>query len=103
MEWHPNMYVGETAQQKKKELIQKIENGKTPFNTFLLVVPAKGNSQLEMVPVRNLKFWYGHKSCPLIVGLGFGREETLGLIRQIIRDVWTATGGADVRRYFLKL
>lgn len=100
MNWYPNLYTGERAAKKKETLIQKIESGKTPVNTYLLTLPPGEANQLEILPVWNLKFWCGAYSCPLIVGLGCGKSEAFALVQRIAEDVLRQTGSVDLRGYF---
>ncbi len=99
MEWYPRLYVGKNAEKKKETLIRKIENGKTPVNTYLLTLPPGEANQLEIIPVWNLRSWYNKKSCPMIVGLGCGKSEMIGLVRQILQESLDRTGSADLRKY----
>ena len=99
MEWYSNLYMGERAQ-KKKGLIQKVESGKTPVNTYLITLSFGKKNQLEIIPVWNLKFWYQKKQCPRIVGLACGKDEAVELVVQIAEDVLKKTGDLEIRRYF---
>ena len=46
MYWYPRLYVGETVKKKKEDLIQKIESGKTPVNTYLVMLSEGRKNQL---------------------------------------------------------
>jgi hypothetical protein len=100
--WHRNLYFGKKAEKKADELIQKIESGKTPVNTYLVTLPTGEHNQLEIIPVWDTRFWYQGKECPTVVGLAQGRIEALILIREIAEDVCKKTGSADLRGYFEK-
>lgn len=91
--------MGKNAEKKKETLIRKIESGETPFNTYLLTLPAGEDNQLEIIPVWNMKFWYNKKNCPTIVGLGCGKSEMIDLVRQITQESVDRTGSADLRKY----
>lgn len=100
MNWYQNLYFGTTAEKKGKTLIQKIESGKTPINTYLLTLSGRPENQMEIVPAWNLKFWYPRQNTPMIVGLACGKEEAFELVRQITEEVYQKTGGVELRRYF---
>lgn len=99
MNWYPNLYIGKNAEKRKKTLIQKIENGETPINTYLLTLPAGEDNQLEIIPAWNMKFWYNKKKCPMIVGLGCGKSEMTAMVCQIAQEAVEQTGCADLRKY----
>lgn len=100
MEWHKRLYLGATAKKKKDILIQKIEEGKTPFNVYLVTLSGNGKNQLEIIASWNLKFWYTRENCPCIVGLACGEAEAQDLVLEIVREVYEKTGKADLRAYF---
>lgn len=100
MNWYMDLYLGRTAREKKEKLIQKIESGKTPVNTYLVTLAPGEANQLEIVPAWNLRFAHNQAALPLIVGLGCGRAETYELVRRITEDVYRETNGADVKAYF---
>lgn len=102
MNWYPKLYLSKTAAAKKEELIQKIESGKTPVNTYLVTLAAGEKNQLEIIPAWNLKFWHNRQTVPMIVGIGCGRTEAFELVRRITEDVYRETNGAELREYLLQ-
>ena len=100
MDWYEKLYVGTTAEKKKDRLIQKIENGKTPVNTYLITLPKTEKNQMEILPVWNLRFWYPLQTCPLIIGLACGREEATEVVCRITKDILAETGDCRIRDYF---
>ncbi len=100
MNWYCDLYLGKAAREKKEKLIQKIESGKTPVNTYLLTLAPGEANQLEIVPAWNLKFERNRAKLPLIVGIGYGRAEAFELVRRITEDVYRETKGADLKEYF---
>ncbi len=100
MNWYTDLYLGRAAREKKDKLIQKIESGKTPVNTYLVTLAPGEFNQLEIIPAWNLKFARDQAALPLIIGLGCGRVETYELVRRITEDVYRETNSADVKAYF---
>ena len=100
MNWYPNLYLGKTAKEKKEKLIQKIESGKTPINTYLLMLASGEANQLEIIPAWNLKFWHDTNHLPMIIGIGCGRRETFELVRRITEEVYQETKDVRLREYF---
>lgn len=100
MNWYTDLYLGKSAREKKEKLIQKIESGKTPVNTYLLTLADGEANQLEIVPAWNLRFSRIRQRLPLIVGIGCGRDEAFELVRRITEEVYRETKGADLRGYF---
>ncbi len=100
MNWYPRLYLSKTAEAKKEKLIQKIESGKTPVNTYLLTLAPGERNQLEILPVWDLRFRFNRQQLPLIVGIGCGKAEAFELVRRITEDVYRETGGAGLKKYF---
>ena len=100
MDWYAKLYVGTTAEKKKDRLIQKIENGKTTVNTYLITLPKTKQNQMEILPAWNLHFWYPRQKCPLIIGLACGREEATEVVCRITKDILEETGDCRIRDYF---
>ena len=102
MNWYSELYLGKSSREKKEKLIQKIESGKTPINTYLLTLAAGEANQLEIVPAWNLRYPHIRRELPLIVGIGCGRAEAFELVRRITEDVYRETEGTDLRDYFVR-
>ena len=102
MVWYSELYLGKLAREKKEKLIQKIESGKTPVNTYLVTLASGEANQLEIIPAWSLRFSHRRQELPLIVGLGCGRREVFELVRRITEEVYRETGGADLRGYFAR-
>lgn len=100
MDWYSELYLGEKAEKKKENLIQMVEAGKTPVNTYLLILPPDGRNQLELLPAWDMKFWHEDK-CPMVVGLACGKREAVLLVQRITEDVLRQTGTVELREYFL--
>ncbi|WP_283683946.1 hypothetical protein [Parablautia sp. Marseille-Q6255] len=100
MKWHTQLYLGATVKKKKDILIQKIEEGKTTVNIYLITLSGNERNQLEIIPTWNLRFWYTRENCPCIVGLSFGWSEACGLVAQIVQEAYEKTGGTDLRSFF---
>lgn len=100
MNWYSELYFGKLAREKKEKLIQKIESGKTPVNTYLVTLASGTSNQLEIIPTWNLKFGHNRAELPMIIGIGCGILEVYELVRRITEDVYRETGKADIRGYF---
>ncbi len=100
MHWYSDLYLGKSALRKKEKLIQMIESGKTPVNTYLLTLAAGEENQLEIIPARDLKFWHNRAQLPPVIGIGCGRAEAFELVRRITEDVYRETEGVRLRDYF---
>ena len=100
MNWYSGLYLGKMAREKKEKLIQKLESGKTPVNTYLVTLATGEANQLEIIPAWNLRFAHERERLTLIVGLGCGRDETFELVRRITEEVYQETHGVCLREYF---
>ncbi|HIR77299.1 MAG TPA: hypothetical protein IAB97_10385 [Candidatus Choladousia intestinipullorum] len=100
MYWYPRLYVGETVKKKKEDLIQKIESGKTPVNTYLVMLSEGRKNQLEIIAVWNLKHWCKDRTHQKVIGLACGWREAAQLVCRITQDVYEQTGNAEIRAFF---
>ena len=100
MNWYRHLYTGKTVEKKKKRLIRELERGTYRGSAYLLTLAVHPEKQMELLPVRQLRFDYLRENCLLVVGIAGNREEALELLETIVSDVYEVTGGIDLRGYF---
>ncbi|MDO4787653.1 MAG: hypothetical protein Q4A19_00645 [Johnsonella sp.] len=101
MEWYQKLYLGENAR-KNPELILKIKKGKPVLSAYLLILKEEGGGLLDIV--HNIAFFHSlyrnMEPGMLILGVGIGKQDAMRLARDIIEEVYSATGGFDLSAYF---
>lgn len=99
MKWYKDLYVGYNLLERKQEVVQKVIEGKIQFNIFVIALPENGYDTLEIYPSHVLTQNY-YKMCEMmILGICYGKEEALDMMKLIIDDCMEETGSVDVRKY----
>ena len=99
LKWYNNLYVGNTAKKKKRKIIRKINNGSGQLEVYVVTLASNCANNLDIFSANYLLKSVLRDNCPLIVGIAKGYEEAIGLVREIVQDVYEKTGTADVRGY----
>lgn len=99
MKWYKDLYVGYNLLERKREVIRKIKWGKQQFNIFVITLPENNYDTLEIYPSHVLTQKYYKKSDIVILGICYGRDEALDMMKLIIDDCIADTGSVDVRAY----
>ncbi len=101
MEWYRDLYLGESVRDKKDQIMQDVEGKRYRGNMCLITLAVNPDNELEILPVRELRYDYHVRNCPLVVGIAGDRKEALKLIQKIAGDVYRSTGDVAIREFFL--
>lgn len=100
MNWYQNPYFGKTAEKRKYELMQKIDEDGDPLFIQLITLAPGLENQMEILSAPAYRRQVKRKGEPLIIGIACGMREAKELTAQIVGDVYRLTGTANVRRFF---
>lgn len=100
MNWYQNPYFGKTAEKRKYELMQKIDEDGDPLFIQLITLAPGLENQMEILSAPAYRRQAKRKGEPLIIGIACGMREAKELTAQIVGDVYRLTGTANVRRFF---
>lgn len=95
MRWYSDLYVGPSLEESKHKVMKKIKQNKLVFDVYLIALPVSENHVLEMIPVCYTKPYPDLK----VIGMARGKQEALGLVTEIIDEVFRITGTFDVAAY----
>ena len=96
------LYYGESAKKQNKELLKNIKRKNWQFGVYVIALSENENNLLDVYEtVWFEQKFYGKKKIE-VVGIAFGREEAMNLVKDIIDEVYKRTGGFNVREFFLK-
>lgn len=95
------LYFGEMAEKQNKELLRSVKHKKWEFGIYVITLSETDNNLLEIYETIWFEQKYNKKQKMNIVGIAIGKDEAVMLVRRIIDDVYTKTGGFNVREYFL--
>ncbi len=102
MNWYRDLYVGETFQKKKRQVVRFVESGKTMRGLYLLILrTGETNNQLEILSQKDFQSQKSYLEPFLIVGIAFEKKEANDLLVQITEQVYRETGTAGIRDYLL--
>lgn len=105
MKWYKKLYMGEEAQKAKYKVFGRIRRNRFQIDTYLITLSDNPDNLLDMFSANILNQPYFKKNRRkqtrnlYVVGLAVGYKEGLSVITQIIDDVYTNTGGFDIRGY----
>lgn len=103
MRWYKKLYLGEVAAKTKYKIFGRIRRSVFTNDTFLIVLSENNHNLLDIISANTLKQPYYKKKGNLdriyVVGLAVGHNEALEVVRNIIDELYTSTGGFDIRGY----
>lgn len=99
MIYYYDLYVSESLQRKKKQIIKKLENNQFQLNRYVIVLSEKEDEYLEIYNSAVLTQEAYHTKDMFAVGITDCYEEALDFITRITQQVYEETKGADIRAY----
>jgi hypothetical protein len=104
MYFYKRLYTGPKLQKIKAKVIWKLKTGR-PQPTVFVIALAKNNDLFEIYHSGILKQKYYRKkeNAPYILGIASGYKEAVDLVINMLTEVYTATGGYDVKTYYKKI
>lgn len=98
--WSSRLYVGEKLERKKERVIASINNREAAYGVYLIALASNPNNLFDILEANELLFPHYKRTNIHVIGLAKGREEAIGLVREMIMEVYHNTGEFDVRSYF---
>lgn len=102
MKWHEDLYSGESIKPRIKKVRWKIIHSAGQIHVYVITLASNEQNLLDIIPSRELLQKHYPKKGLYIVGLAGNYEEALELAGCIVSDVYKATGGFNIRKYFLQ-
>ena len=101
MKWYKDLYVGYNLLERKRKVVRNIKRGKQQFNIFVITLAENNYDTLEIYPSHVLTQKYYMDADIVVVGIAYGREEALDMMKLMIDDCMAETGGVNVKGYIL--
>lgn len=102
MKYYSQLFISEELRDKKEKLMDMIERNQILFHIYLLVVPYDSEEQLEIYDV-SLNHQASIKNANnLVVGIANNYYDALILVEEIVKKVYTETGTAHIKDYFME-
>ena len=99
LKWYKDLYIGEDALKDKEQIIWNVDHGTGMFNTYHVTLATNEKNLLEIISTNVLLQKYIRKSCPIIIGIGKGYDEAVGIVVKIIDEMYHETGSFKIKEY----
>lgn len=94
-------FVGESVKEKYQKLVPRIREGKRVKKGVTLIAYAvNGVDLFDLIPANEMKFPLRRKQDIHVLGLAGSRDEAIGMVQEMVMEVYGHTGEFDVRGYF---
>lgn len=98
--WSSSLYIGESVFSRHERLIRRIGKRKISFGAYCIAYATNRNNLFDIIPANELLFPVYKKADICILGLAGSRDEAMELAADMIMEVYSETGGFQVREYF---
>ena len=100
MRWYNRLYVGKRAKKHRFRIIEDIRDSKFQTGAYVITPASNGNNILDIYPAFTLlQPYYKNQENLLILGIGNGYWDALEVARQIIDDMYQATGELELNSW----
>lgn len=103
MKWYKPLFLGENARKQKLRTLKNVKNGKYMKDVFFITLPSNNDNLLDIISTNQLLWPYFRKrkvrSSIYVIGIAKGQDEAFELVRTIIDETYTNTGGFDIQEY----
>lgn len=100
MRWAQNLYLSDRTAKKKDKIIKKANRGVGMVSVYFITLAAGEQNLFEIFHAAHLKQPGFYRRDPFVVGIAYGYEEALELLRKMVEDIYRETGAFPVREYF---
>lgn len=103
MRWYRNLYLGPNAAQNIQKIRKKAASGKTMAGVYYITLASTQDNLLDIFHnVMMTQPLFADEQCTDVVGVAEGKQEAFRLTETIIWDIYSKTGGFEIRSYFKK-
>ncbi len=100
MRVYKKLYVSECLKGKEKKIIRRIRRRSAKLlDIYMIVLSNNPQEQLDIYNTGLLQQDLIDLNKCTIIGVGFGRAETMKLIKTIVLDTYQKTGTGNIRNY----
>lgn len=102
MRYYKHLYWSEDLEKKKDKILKKLENGRLQLGVSLVVLPKTDVNQLEILDAKLLRQPSYPSEELYVVAILSSYEDALEFVEKLLKEVYEATKGTDIREYILK-
>lgn len=101
LKFRKSLYFGESVKTEHRRLLRRLSQGKRVSKDVMLIAYAfNGTDLFDLIPAKELRFPYRKGQELFVLGLAGDKDEAVGLVSEMVTEVYEATGAFDVRSYF---
>ena len=93
------LYFGESAEERKEELLQAINKRKPVPGLYLITFASNGIDQLDILPFYAAVQKHTAKRRPVLAGVCLGREEAFQTVERMAADAYRETGACHLQAF----
>lgn len=102
LNFHRNLYLGESINEKKLDKIKKkLENKPLFSGVFVITISGNPSDQLDIYDARQLARKYYEKNPLYVVGIAGNYDEALKTVEQIVQECLKKRGDCALKEYLL--
>ncbi|MDE6639710.1 MAG: hypothetical protein K2K63_04235 [Acetatifactor sp.] len=102
LNYHPDLYLGESIREKKLDKIKKkLENKPLLSGVFLIALSRNPSDQLEIYSARQLAQKYYAKYPPYVVGIAGNYDEAMKMVERMVQECVEKRGDCALKEYLL--
>lgn len=94
-----DLYFGPKALENSKKVVKDLKKGKYLPGVCLITLPTNKDNILDIMEAYMLLQPAIDTSELTVVGITYGRDEALELVRQIVDDTFSKLGTIDIKKY----
>ncbi len=101
IEWYDELYVDKKAEKNLDKYREMLENYKLRLPTLYCVALASNENNLfDVIACNELWFEHYRRNHVFVIGLATSYKNALGLLQEMVLDMYGQTGRFDSRKYF---
>lgn len=102
LNYHPDLYLGESIKEKKLDKIKKkLENKPLLSGVFLITLSKNSSDQLEIYNAKQLVQKYYEKYPPYVVGIAGNYDEAVRMVERMVQECMEKRGDCALKEYLL--
>ncbi len=99
MKFIDKLYFGSKASESKKSVLKDIKKGNYLPGVCIVTLPSNADNILDIIEVYTLQQPAINTEDITVVGIAFGKDEAMELVRVIVDDTYRELGEVDIIRY----
>jgi|GEM_PF-276050 len=100
IKWAEKLYLSEDIKKKKKKIMRAVEKGNLTFEIYCITHATNTDNLFDIINVNELAFSYYTNREIYIIGLAGSKGQAKLLVRDMVEEIYSATGEFQVRDYF---